>query len=271
MKRKIINIDEQLCDGCGLCIPECHEGALQLIDGKARLISDLFCDGLGACLGYCPQGAITVEEREAEPYDEEIVMDTIVKGGQNVIQAHLKHLKEHNEFGYLAIALNYLKERSIPYKAEQVEQRTFSSCPGSAERTIKREVEPEIDYKPQSQLTQWPIQLHLVSPFAEYYQNSNLLLAADCCAFSFGDFHNTYMKDRSIAIACPKLDTNKEVYLNKLIAMINDSNIQSITVVIMQVPCCRGLLSLAQQAVDMADKDVPVKVSVIGINGEILN
>ena len=273
MKRKIIKIDEELCDGCGVCVPECHEGALQVIDGKVRLISDLFCDGLGACLGHCPQGALLIEERDAEPYDEYKVMDYIVKGGTNVIKAHLEHLREHNEMEYFTQAIDYLNEKGIPVPVElnKAPEKIHCGCPGSQERSFTPAVEEaEEEGKRKSYLSQWPVQMHLVSPTAPYYRNSDLLLCADCCAFAYGDFHKDFMKGKSLAIACPKLDTNKQVYLDKLIAMINEAKINSMTVLIMQVPCCSGLLQMAQQAVSMAQREVPVTAVVIGINGEVL-
>lgn len=275
MQRQIVKIDEELCDGCGDCVPTCHEGALQIIDGKARLISDLFCDGLGACLGHCPQDAITIEEREAEPYNETKVMEYIVNGGENVIKAHLQHLIEHNEMEYYGEAINYLNKNNIPNplngKAEEKSTQQFCGCPGSKEMSIEsNEIDEDETGKRQSHLRQWPIQLHLVSPLAPYFKNSDLLLTADCAGFAYADFHKDFLKDKSIAIACPKLDTNKQIYLDKLISMINDSNIQSITVLIMQVPCCSGLLQLAQMANESADRTVPISTVVIGINGEIL-
>ena len=274
MKRKIIKIDEDKCDGCGVCVPECHEGALQVIDGKVRLISDLFCDGLGACIGYCPQDALTIEEREAEPYDESKVMDYIVKGGPNVIKAHLEHLRDHEEFEYLKEAVIYLEAKGIQnplIDAKPLAPKRYQGCPGSASRVIeKKNTEADETCKRQSQLTQWPIQLHLVPTTAPYYRNSNLLLAADCVAFSYGDFHKDFMKDKSLAIACPKLDTNKEVYIEKITSMIVDAGVKSITVVIMQVPCCGGLVQIAQQAVAASGKDIPVEAVVVGINGEVL-
>ena len=182
MKRKIIKIDEDKCDGCGVCVPECHEGALQVIDGKVRLISDLFCDGLGACIGHCPQDALVIEEREAEPYDETKVMDYIVKGGLNVIKAHLEHLRDHEEFEYLKEAFIYLKRKGITNPIDNVKPSTpkhHQGCPGSTSRVIKKKnIETDETGKRQSQLTQWPIQLHLVPPTAPYYRDSNLLLAA---------------------------------------------------------------------------------------------
>lgn len=272
MLRKIIQIEEDKCDGCGSCVPECHEGALQIIDGKARLISDLFCDGLGACLGHCPTGALTIVEREAEPYNERKVMDYIVKGGPNVIKAHLKHLRDHKEFEFLTQAIDYLNDHAIaiPVLEEVVEEKhTSCGCSGSQAQSFESN-EAEEEGQRQSHLTQWPIQMHLVSPTAAYYRNSDLLLAADCCAFSYGDFHKDFMKGKSVAIACPKLDSNKQVYLDKLISMIKDANVKSITVVIMQVPCCSGLAQLAQQAAEHAGIEIPITVVVIGVQGEIL-
>jgi ferredoxin len=273
MLRKIVKIDEEKCDGCGECVPNCHEGALQIIDEKARLISDLFCDGLGACIGHCPQGAITIEEREAELYDESQVMEYIVKGGRNVIVAHLKHLLEHNETGYYREAVQYLNDNGIenPLNGNSLQPQQFSGCPGSKAKSIDRtEVKNNETGKRQSHLTQWPIQLHLVSPFAQYYKDSDLLLAADCVGFAYADFHKDFLKGKSIAIACPKLDTNKQVYLDKLTTMINESNIKSITVLVMQVPCCGGLLQLAQLANNSANRKVPINTVVIGVNGKIL-
>lgn len=272
MKRKIIKIDEELCDGCGVCVPECHEGALQVIDGKVRLISDLFCDGLGACLGHCPQGALLIEEREAGQYDEYRVMDYIVKGGTNVIKAHLEHLRDHNEMEYFTQAIDYLNKREIPVPValSKAPEKTYCGCPGSQEKSFAQVEETEEEGSRKSHLTHWPVQMHLVSPNAAYYKNSDLLLCADCCAFAYGDFHKDFLKGRSLAIACPKLDSNKQVYLDKLIAMINEAKINSMTVLIMQVPCCGGLLQLAQQAVNMAEREIPVTAVVIGINGEIL-
>lgn len=274
MLRKIVNIDETLCDGCGDCVPSCHEGALQIIDGKARLISDLFCDGLGACIGHCPQGAITIDVREAEPYNESQVMETIVKGGPNVIKAHLEHLIDHNEMEYFQQAINFLTANGIdnPVKKDNTRQHHHNSgCPGS--RSMSFDVQEKSDAETgtrQSQLKQWPVQLHLVSPYANYFQNSDLLLAADCCAFAYGDFHKDFMQGKSLAIACPKLDGNQEVYFDKLVAMINESNLKSITVLIMQVPCCSGLYQLATEAIKDSGKDIPLKVVVIGVNGDIL-
>jgi ferredoxin len=288
MKRKIINIDEELCNGCGLCIPNCHEGALQLIDGKARLISDLFCDGLGACLGHCPEGAITIEEREAEPYDERKVMEMMLPKGRNTILAHLQHLKEHNETGFLNEAIAFIREYNVdlsPINEELPKHNTMHEhshsgsacgCQGSAAIDFREEVAvtaasdiTNTNNIP-SELRQWPVQLHLLNPRASYLQNADLVLASDCSAFSVGNFHQRFLKGKALAIACPKLDTGKEIYIEKLSSMISDSKINTMTVIIMEVPCCGGLSQLAQIAVEKSGRKIPVKQIVVGIKGDVL-
>ena len=274
-KRKIIKIDEEKCNGCGVCIPNCPEGALQIIDGKARLISDIFCDGLGACIGHCPQGAITTEERDAEEYDEKKVMKNIARAGKNTIIAHLKHLKEHGETGYLKEALEFLEEREIEVDFnEKTDIHSFQprGCPGSKTMNFSDEKVNEIEESGTrtSQLSQWPVQFHLVPPNAPYFQGKDVLLVADCVGYSLGDFHKDYLKDRSLAIACPKLDSNLDVYLSKLTSMIDDAKINTLTVITMEVPCCSGLLGLAKKAMENASRKIPVKSIVVSIKGEIL-
>lgn len=308
MKRSIIKIDEELCNGCGNCIPNCHEGALQIIDGKARLISDLFCDGLGACIGHCPEGAISIEEREAEPYDEIKVMEQmVVPKGRNTILAHLEHLRDHNETELLRQAINYIKENNIdmsPQAGSNPQSNgtpaTFNSiaearasvaapssgcgggCPGSAtidfnidlnkmnEAVAAAKAETTATDAP-SELRQWPVQLHLLNPQAGYFRNADVLLAADCAGFSMGNFHNRFLKGKTLAIACPKLDTNKESYLEKLTAMIAKSNINTMTVVMMEVPCCGGLVQMAQSARQLAGRNIPIKKCIVGIQGDVLS
>lgn len=274
-KRKIIKIDEEKCNGCGVCIPNCPEGALQIIDGKARLISDIFCDGLGACIGHCPQGAITTEERDAEEYDEKKVMKNIAKAGKNTIIAHLKHLKDHGETGFLKEALEFLEEREIEVDFnEKTDIHSFQpqGCPGSKTMDFSDEKVNEIEESGTrtSQLRQWPVQFHLIPPNAPYFQGKDVLLVADCVGYSLGDFHKDYLKDRSLAIACPKLDSNLDVYLSKLTSMIDDAKINTLTVITMEVPCCSGLLGLAKKAMENASRKIPVKSIVVSIKGEIL-
>ncbi len=278
MKRTVIKIDENLCNGCGLCVSGCHEGALQLIDGKAVMISDMFCDGLGACIGECPVGAIELEEREAEPYDEIAVMERIVSKGEKVILAHLKHMKDHNELEYLRQGIEFLKQNNIDIDLSSLEDKSEAKspcqsggCPGSASKSFTKDDSiPNNNINQNSELTHWPIQLHLQSPTASYFQGANLLLAADCTAFSLGAFHSNLLKNKILSIACPKLDSNKEVYVEKLVAMIDQAKIDTLTVAIMEVPCCGGLLQIAKLARGSAKRNIPVKVIKISIKGEIL-
>jgi NAD-dependent dihydropyrimidine dehydrogenase PreA subunit len=279
MRRKIIKIDEAKCNGCGLCIPECPEGALQVIDGKARLVRDLFCDGLGACLGHCPEGAITIEERDAEAYDERIAMANITRLGQPHIDSHLKHLRAHGESVYLQQALDYLKENGINLdsvgKANQkaTPGPVHTGCPGSQSLSFgpRDTAGAGESYVYPSSLTHWPIQLHLINPAAPHFQNTDLLLAADCVAFSIGNFHQKYLVGHSLVIACPKLDDGQEEYLSKLRMLIDQAGIKTLTVMIMQVPCCSGLLGLARKAAASAVRKVSIRYVVVGLNGDILN
>lgn len=272
MKRTIIKIDEALCNGCGVCVNGCHEGALQMIDGKARIISDLFCDGLGACLGECPMGAIELEEREAEPYDERAVMECISEKGEKTISAHLIHLKEHNEMEYYHQGLEYLKEKGIVITLPDEKPKVTCSCPGVREMSFTPEsiTITTQSAKPFSQLSQWPVQLHLLNPEAAYFIGSDVVLAADCAAYAYADFHNRFIAGKTIAIACPKLDSGKEIYTEKLVAMIDLSQINMLTVVIMEVPCCGGLLQLACTAAAQAKRKIPVQKVVISIKGDII-
>lgn len=306
MLRKIIRIDEEKCNGCGLCIPNCHEGALQVIDGKARLVSDLFCDGLGACIGHCPEGAIEVIEREAEPYNETLVMEQMAKMGRNTILAHLEHLRDHNEETLLKEAIAYIKKNNIDLSPEAGDERplkvaaTFPTlqeaikqtrqangpscgCGGSAPIDFRIDMDKvnaagaavtaaAVETAPApSELRQWPVQFHLINPNAAYFQGADVMLAADCVAFTMGDFHNRLLKGKSLVIACPKLDSNKESYVEKLTAMIADAKINSLTVPIMEVPCCGGLMQIVKIATQQAGRKVPVRKIVIGIKGDILS
>ena len=276
MKRDIIVINEDKCTGCGACVPSCKEGALQIIDGKARLISDLYCDGLGACVGHCPFDAMKIEQREAEAYDERKVMiENIIPAGENTIKAHLQHLMDHNGMKWYEEAVVVLEEMRIenPIKKEKIEvKHQGSGCPGSKAMAFEKEESKESigvgDTR--SQLRQWPVQLHLLSPHAPYFENADLLLAADCVAFAMGNFHSGYLKDKTLAIACPKLDSSQESYIEKLVAMIDESKINTITCMIMEVPCCSSLLRLAKEAVNRANRNVPIKAITVGLQGEII-
>ncbi len=301
MVREMVKIDESMCNGCGLCIPGCHEGALQIIDGKARLISDLMCDGLGACLGHCPQGAITIEKREAGAYDEASVVALMIPKGKNTLIAHLKHLKEHQEMAYLKQGVNYLREhtKELGFSLQEVIDAVHGNhpqpvtishhhehgggCPGSRaveiERPVKREgmaiapAEEAVsadEVAGASELRQWPVQMHLINPQAPYYRDADVLIAADCVAYAMGDFHSRYLKGKSLAIACPKLDANTDVYLNKITAMIDYAHINTITVMIMQVPCCGGLLQIVNKAVSAAQRRIPVKLMMVSLEGAVI-
>jgi ferredoxin len=269
-KRSIIKIDEKKCNGCGLCIPNCPEGALKVIDGKVRLISDLFCDGLGACIGHCPEGAISIEEREAEKYDEKKVMTNIIPQGENVIKEHLKHLKDHNEKNYLKEAIDCLNEQGIenPLKEEQETKPLPCGCPGTALRKIKvEESEDEIEIgKQKSQLRQWPVQLNLLPPFASFFNDSDLLVCADCVPFAHANFHSDLLKGKSLVIGCPKLD-DVQSYEEKLTEIFKNNNIKSVTVAIMEVPCCYSLYSSVESAINKSGKKIPLIKEVIGIDG----
>jgi NAD-dependent dihydropyrimidine dehydrogenase PreA subunit len=283
MIREIVAIDDNLCNGCGDCVPACHEGALQVIDGKVRLVSDLMCDGLGACIGHCPQGAITIEKREAEPYDEVKVMTLMVTKGKNTVVAHLKHLKEHNEKEFLKQGVKYLQDNSnsLSFDMEEVVSEVHhsgglhaGSCPGSRTMSFKPQAAvtaSEEMVAGNSELRQWPVQMHLINPMAGYFQNADVLLAADCVAFALGGFHQKFLKGKSLAIACPKLDSGQEVYIDKIRSLIDDARINTLHVMIMQVPCCGGLLQMAKIAAEKATRKVPIKVSVVGIEGDILS
>lgn len=292
MIREIVKIDEELCNGCGDCIPNCHEGALQVIDGKARLVSELMCDGLGACLGHCPEGAITIEKREAEDYDEVVVISQMISAGKATVFAHLKHLQEHGETGFLNEALSFIKANrdAMPFKISEVHdllhnnQKVNSttadagscstgSCPGTAAQAFDasgiKMAAPSTEVP--SALSHWPVQMHLINPAASYFHGADLLVAADCAGFTYGNFHNDFIKDRKVIIGCPKLDQGTDSYIQKLVQLIDNSKVNTITLVIMEVPCCGGLSQMVKIATQTASRKVPVKEVMISIKGEVLS
>lgn len=272
-KRKIIKINSNKCNGCKLCIPNCPEGAIQMIDGKARLISDLFCDGLGACIGHCPQGAITIEEREAVPYSEKKTMENIVKHGRNTIIAHLKHLKDHGETAYLKEAVEYLKANDIEVPVSEIHGHAghgFSGCPGS--RVIDMKDRPDTGTqgsvsKSPSELRQWPVQIMLVPVNAPYFNGADLLIAADCVPFAYPDFHRELLKGKILLVGCPKLD-DLSIYKEKIAAIVKENNVKSVTYAHMEVPCCYGLINIIEEAIEDSGKAVPFKDITITIRGE---
>jgi len=244
MKRNIIHINEEKCNGCGLCASACHEGAIELVDGKARLISDIYCDGLGDCLPACPTDAIKIIEREADEYSDEAV------------QA-LKKQKENTISG---------EESKLPCgcpgtMAKKISRGKTAEAPMKVTDTDKEERRP-------SELTQWPVQMKLVNPRAEYFKGANLLVAADCTAFSYGDFHRDFIKGHTTVIGCPKLDDN-EYYKEKLTEILSSNDIKSITVVRMEVPCCSGIVNAVKSAMLNSKTIVPYREVVVGIDGSI--
>ncbi len=272
--REIIKIDENKCTGCGECIPNCPEGALQIIDGKARMISDLFCDGLGACIGHCPEGAITIEKRDAEAYDEKQVMANVVKQGPNVIKAHLEHMKEHGQAEFLNQAIDYLKENNIDVPAGFEDETNVEplacGCPGTMAKEIPVECAEEDAPKQRSQLTNWPVQIKLVPPQASYLNDVSVLIAADCAAFACASLHQDFIKGKVTLIGCPKLD-DSNFYTEKLTEIFRTNDIKDITVVHMEVPCCFGLISVVSSAVSSSGKSIPLTEVTIGINGKIIS
>jgi Fe-S-cluster-containing hydrogenase component 2 len=230
----IVRIDEDKCTGCGLCATACAEGAVRIIHGKARLVSDSYCDGLGACLGHCPEGAITIEQREAPEFDEEAV------------KTHLGHKGKPN--------------------VEPV-----FVCPGLAAQQLTRDESSQQNDAAEipSRLHQWPVQLKLVSPTAPCFVDSDLLLVADCVPFAMGDFHQHFLKDRSIAIGCPKLD-DVRFYVDKVAQILQANDLHSLTVVHMEVPCCSGLTRVAREAIAVSGKPLSFDDVTVSIRGEVI-
>ncbi len=256
MIRDIIEIDEDLCDGCGDCVRSCPEGAIQLVDGKARLVADDYCDGLGACVGECPQGAISVERRESEPYDERMVMETIAAQGEEMIILHLRHLKEHGADEWLQEALSYLEEKGHPLPQGWEEADSESAC---------LTLHPP---SPASE-TQWPIQLHLVPARAPYLNGRELLLAANCAGFVRSGVKDLYGDAATLVTACPKLDRDVPLYAQKIADMVDGGGATGVTVVTMEVPCCKGLVRLVQQARDLSGSEFPATHIVLTRQGDV--
>lgn len=254
MKRQIIHIDEEKCDGCGLCVPNCAEGAIQIIDGKAKLIKDEYCDGLGACLGHCPQDALKIIEREAPEFDEEAAMEFVRNLEENKITV----------------------QDVIKSEEKKSEKPVFSGgCPGSRMRTLKQEStasKPEeagsgdIFFSLKPQLQQWPVQLSLVPVKAPYFQNADLLITADCVPFAYPDYHPRLLKGKKVVVGCPKLD-DLSYYIEKLTAIVRENELNSITVAFMEVPCCNGIVYAAEQAVSASGKNLTINKVRITLEG----
>ena len=234
--RNIVKIDEEKCNGCGECVPACAEGAIQVIDGKAKLVSEIYCDGLGACLGHCPQDAITIEQRQADDFDEEAV------------KAHL----------------------AAEQKPEPKPDAGFV-CPGTMAKKLKAKEKSSTlsaSQDMQSELTHWPVQLNLISPQTDCLKNADLLIAADCVPFAMADFHDKFLKNHSLVIGCPKLD-NGQFYIDKLAEIFKANKLNSLTVIHMEVPCCFGLVQIVKQAIAKSGIDLPFKDVTITLDGNI--
>lgn len=240
--RKIVEINEDLCNGCGECVPSCAEGALKIIDGKARLVSEIYCDGLGACLGGCPQGAIKIIEREAEEFNEEAVHE---------------YLKKEKE-------VEKEKEPVMACGCPSSRMQVFNSSPCSEANR------PVAQTGSISTLTHWPVQIRLVPPTAPFLRGADLLVAADCAPFAYADFHNDLLKGRVVMVGCPKLD-NAEEYFHKFIDIFRSSGIRSVTVVSMEVPCCSKLPMIVEKALNIAGKDIPLEEVVISTRGQVIS
>jgi Pyruvate/2-oxoacid:ferredoxin oxidoreductase delta subunit len=234
-KRQIIRIDQDKCDGCGMCVPSCAEGAIQIVDGKAQLMADKFCDGLGACLGECPQGALTIETRDA---------DEFVGPAPGV---------PHPE---------------VPTPATEAAGEVFM-CPGSRMQHFKRDTDVKAPGPDTSALSHWPIKLRLVTPKAPFLKGANLLVAADCAPFAAGDFHSRYLEGNAVVCGCPKFDDVPE-HVAKLTAILKENDIREISIVNMEVPCCFGLVQIVRQALEASGKSLPVTICTLGTAGQVL-
>ena len=255
--RKIVRIDEDKCNGCGACVPACAEGAIQIVGGKARVISETYCDGLGACLGECPEGAITIEEREAPEFDEDAVM-------------HHLHRKEHAEDARpCSCPSATVAQFERPHAAGE---RLPCGCPSTTVTRFDRQeassAEPAEITPRASMLGHWPVQLALVPPGAPFLRGADVVLAADCVPFAYAGFHHDFLKGRALLVACPKLD-DFQAHLGKLTEILRHCDVKNLTVVHMEVPCCSGLLHMAKQAIRLSGKEIPVRDVTIGVRGDL--
>ena len=268
MIREIVKIDENKCNGCGECVPGCAEGAIRIIDGKAKLVADNLCDGLGACLGDCPQDALHVTTLEVEAYDEPSVLSYLQQTAPAQVERHVAHLREHGmESSYKPAA----PVQAIPLHmtaASKPAAAPFPACP-SAQPRQWQDAQPVVSDAAEaprlkSELRQWPVQLHLVPAQAPFYQGADLTLIADCVPFARPNFHAEYLKDSAVAVGCPKLDDGN-AYVRKVAQILANNDVRSLKVAYMEVPCCRGLVMIAQQALALSGKDIPFETEIVAI------
>lgn len=266
MKRKIIEINEQLCNGCGNCVTGCSEGALKIINGKAKVVNDKFCDGFGDCIGHCPTGALKIVERDTVEFDENAVESHLRSNfGEDAVakmkEAQKKHAHNHAGAGHAPAAQHHHhggcpSARFMNFKGDNDKNAAQSAAGDTVSGVVN------------SELRQWPVQLHLVSPAHPAFMNCDILVAADCVAFTFGDFHRKLLKGKTLAIACPKLD-DSDGYVEKLAEIFKNNNIKSVTCAIMEVPCCSGLLRIVKTALAESGADIPLKTITIGVDGSV--
>ncbi|SCY69277.1 ATP-binding protein [Alkaliphilus peptidifermentans] len=262
--RKIIEIDEAKCNGCGLCVPNCAEGAIQIIEGKAKLVSDIYCDGLGACLGHCPEDALKIIERDADEFDEIAVEELLKSQGKSFTPQSNQHTQQGHGHGHHG------------HGNHGHGHHGGGCCPGSKMMEFKQEENEntadaissnDIEIKIKPQLNQWPVQLKLVPVNAPYFQNADLLITADCVPFAYPNYHLDLLKGKAVVIGCPKLD-DLQFYIEKLTQIIEENSLKSVTVAYMEVPCCQGIVMAAEAALQRANKQIPLNKVKIGIQGQ---
>lgn len=262
-KRKIIRIDEDLCNGCGSCLPGCPEGALQIVEGKARLVKESYCDGLGACLGHCPQGALRVEEREAEDYDARGVLAHLEKQSPELAERHREHMRAHG------IDIDQAGQSSGCPSCQVISWGNEGST-GQAGPDVEDRHEKAGEAGGFSALSHWPVKLYLIPPAADFLKNADLVLVADCVPFAYGNLHRDFIRGRAVAAGCPKFD-DAETYVEKIEQILESVNVRSITVVYMEIPCCSGFVRIVREALERSGIDIPLETVKISVKGCVMD